>query len=181
MKHGIYSKNDYQIIITKTLKVVFYDKEFYFGCQIYQNDSLINVIEYDKTHKELSYAYLKESGKISFNDLHYTSLLGLEFFEIPFEELKEDETLENYKVYFNNQNDFILDIVTLKYLFVIEIINNKVQLEAKKIKYQEPNIYSTNPYIYLKEAEISYLNINNVDKQYQKENKVFDDKYLIEQ
>ena len=163
--YGTFYKKDYQITISKQFKIIFYNKETYFGCQIYQEKQMICVIEFDKLHKNVSYAYKTKFNKVIFNDLHYVSFLDLEYFDLDLSLLKKVECFynlnninnDNIGIYFENEKEFNFEF--LNYHYVFQINNDKIIVLASKIKIENDNIYNLKPFVKININEDSFCNI----------------------
>ena len=163
----IFYKKDYQITISKQFKIIFYNKETYFGCQIYQEKQMICVIEFDKLHKNVSYAYKTKFNKVIFNDFHYVSFLDLEYFDLDLSLLKKVECFynlnninnDNIGIYFENEKEFNFEFLSLNYHYVFQINNDKIIVLASKIKIENDNIYSLKPFVKININEDSFCNI----------------------
>ncbi len=165
--YGTFYKKDYQITISKQFKIIFYNKETYFGCQIYQEKQMICVIEFDKLHKNVSYAYKTKFNKVIFNDFHYVSFLDLEYFDLDLSLLKKVECFynlnninnDNIGIYFENEKEFNFEFLSLNYHYVFQINNDKIIVLASKIKIENDNIYSLKPFVKININEDSFCNI----------------------
>ena len=165
--YGTFYKKDYQITISKQFKIIFYNKETYFGCQIYQEKQMICVIEFDKLHKNVSYAYKTKFNKVIFNDLHYVSFLDLEYFDLDLSLLKKVECFynlnninnDNIGIYFENEKEFNFEFLSLNYHYVFQINNDKIIVLASKIKIENDNIYNLKPFVKINVNEDSFCNI----------------------
>lgn len=165
MKTGVYAKKDYEIIVSKLFKTIFYNKENYFGCQIYKDDNLTCVIELDKFEGTVRYAYKKSNNKINFNDIHLTSFLEFTYFEMNDDTLKEkdafnvtlDESIKtNLGISFNNDDDFDMHILTQSIKYDIEIKKGEVKLICSPYK----NTICYQPYIRIEKDKIPICNID---------------------
>ena len=157
--YGTFYKKDYQITISKQFKIIFYNKETYFGCQIYQEKQMICVIEFDKLHKNVSYAYKTKFNKVIFNDLHYVSFLDLEYFDLDLSLLKKVECFYNLNNINNDNIGIYFEFLSLNYHYVFQINNDKIIVLASKIKIENDNIYNLKPFVKINVNEDSFCNI----------------------